>query len=257
MIELKNLSLSAGKKTILNNINISFNDGEIIAITGRSGSGKSMLLKTITGTARGFSGSIEIDGKESKSFLKNDLLKSVSPVFCAPPDNMEETLERFLMLARMQYRKLFSPFSEYDIQTTDQYIALFGLEDFRTSQMANLSGCVYKRAMLAFSFIMKMKTLLIDNPSSDLDIASVEMLQKAASRYVIDGSRTVIIASNDLNFAAQTADRIIVMENGSVAIDGGPSIIEPDMIKKYFGADVFVSKNVYNGRPNVNLFPES
>jgi ABC-type cobalamin/Fe3+-siderophores transport system ATPase subunit len=257
MIELKNLSLTAGKKIILNNINISFNDGEIIAITGRSGSGKSMLLKAIAGAARGFSGSIGIDGKDAKSLSKNDLLKSVNPVFCAPPENMEETLERFLMLARMQYKKLFSPFSEYDIQTTDQYISLFGLDGFRASQMANLSGCVYKRAMLAFSFIMKTKTLLIDNPSSDLDIASVEMLQKAAARFVIDGSRALIMASNDLNFVSQTADRIIVLENGSVAIDGDPLIIEPDMIKKHFGADVFVSKNVYNGRPNVNLFPES
>lgn len=160
------------------------------------------------------------------------------------------------MLARIPYKKRFSPFSEYDVQVAEKYIKLFGLEDYTEARLIELPGAIFKRALIAFSFIMETKAVLIDNPTSDMDIPSIKMLQRAIARYVIDGGNTVIIASNDLNFVSQTADRIVVIEDGSVALDGDPSIIDPDMVKRYFGVDVFISKNVYNGRPNVNLFPE-
>ena len=120
-----------------------------------------------------------------------------------------------------------------------------------------LSGSYAKRAVLAFALARGTGLLLLDNPTAGLDLRSLALLQKALSRYALGGRNIAVIASNDLNFIAQTADRIVVLDGGAVVLEGGPDIIDADMVKRFFGLEVFVSKNVYNGKPNVHFFPEN
>ena len=111
--------------------------------------------------------------------------------------------------------------------------------------------------MIAHAFIGEAYAVVLDNPTNDLDIASVRMLRKALSRYVMNGNRIAICCSNDLNFISQTADRILVMDAGRVVETGPPDMLDAELIKKYFGIDVIISKNIYNGKPEIHLFPDT
>lgn len=256
MVEFRDVSCVFGANKALSGVGVTLNPGETAAVIGRGGSGKTVLLNIGSRIIRDFTGDVFIRHRPVQSLSRRELHRAVTFLDEAPR-NMEETVMNFLLLARMPYKKLLNPFSEYDLQVVEENVDAFGLGHFSDEQLGTLSSSVLQRVYLAFSFIRESYLLLMDNPTQGLDLDSVVMLQKAMARYVFDGKKIILFASNDLNFVAQTSDRILVLDDGRLVLSGSYDIIEPDVVKKYFGVDVFISKNIYNGKPNVHFFPES
>jgi iron complex transport system ATP-binding protein len=256
MMELNNLALNIAGEEVLSGISMKIDDGEIVGILGRGGSGKSVLMETLAGLHRRYSGEILIDRRPLLSFKRREFAQALT-YHSDLPGNPDETVYEFLKLSRLPFKKPFNPFSEYDLQLVDEAMVTMELEGVREQMLGRLSGSALKRVMLAFCLARNTGHLLLDEPTSGLDLRSVSLLQKALSRYAIEGKNLVIIASNDINFVAQTSDKIAVMEDGGIAFQGGHDLIDTDMIKRFFGAEVFISRNIYNGRPGVHLFPEN
>ncbi len=256
MIELQNVSCDLGRRRVLDGIDLVCNTGEIIGLVGASGSGKSVLLKLIAGKISHFEGDVRINDRPYASYGEKEFHR-VTSYLDERPENLDEAVADFLLLSRIPYKRFLNPFTDYDLQAVEQAMAVFDLEPLRDEPLAALSGDQFSRVLLAFAFARGSRVMLLDNPTKELDVRSTVLLQKAIARYVLNGDTIVIIASNDLNFIAQTADRVIVLDEGRVALAGTHDSIDADLIKQYFGVDVFVSRNVYNGRPNVHFFPES
>ena len=257
MIEINNLSLTLRKKTILDGINLKLNDGEIIGVIGNSGSGKTIFLRTLSGLTKGYTGNILINDKSLKSISQKKAIRYLSHLGKEMPANRDDTLYNFLLLSRIPYKKFLNPFSDYDYQVTEEYIKSFSLDKFKDEKLNALSDSTLKKALLAQTMIREPETLLLDNPTTELDISSQQLLKKALSKYVIDGSRIILLCSNDLNFVSNIADRIIIMDSGHIAEEGGVEILSAERIKKYFGIEVLISKNIYSGKPEIHFFPES
>ncbi|MCU0821562.1 MAG: ABC transporter ATP-binding protein [Spirochaetes bacterium] len=258
MIDIRNLNFSLNKVKILNDINVTFNQGEIIGIIGKSGSGKTALLKAIAGLLKVYSGSITVENQPLKSFSRKEFSGKISHLLHVNREEIvDDTLYNSLISARKAAKKFLNPYTEVDIQVTEHYISQFQLKKYKTQKMLTLPQSIFKNAVIAHAFIKEAAILLLDNPTSDQDINSTLLLQKSLQRYVINGDKLSIIASNDLNFISQTADRIILLDNGSMAADGKSDMLTSEMIKKYFNVDVLISRNIYNGKPNVHLTMES
>jgi iron complex transport system ATP-binding protein len=254
MIDIKGLCFSYNNIKILKDLNLAVNPGEIIGIIGKSGSGKTTLLKMIAGLLKGFTGSIELENILIQSLSPKELSRKVAYLFnTGNEDIIDDTLFNFLIRARKSEKKFLNPYTELDIQITEQYINQFQLNNYKNKNVLSLPGALYKNALIAYNFIKDAKILLLDNPTGSLDIHSILLLQKSLQRHVINGDRVSIIASNDLNFISQTADRIILLDNGNTAAEGKADIITSELIKKYFNVDVLISRNIYNGRPYVHL----
>ena len=256
MVEFRDVSCVFGARKTLSAVNAALNPGETVAVIGKGGSGKTVLLNIASRIMRNFSGDVLIRHRPVQSYSRRDLYRAVT-FLGMTPRNMEETVINFLLMARMPYKKLLNPFTEYDLQVVEENIDAFGLGPIRDEQLGMLSASAVQRVYCAFSFIRGAYLLLMDNPTRDLDLESIVLLQKAMARYAFDGKRIVLFASNDLNFVAQTADRILVMDEGRIVLTGAYDIIEPEMVKKYFGVEVFISRNIFNGKPNIHYFPES
>jgi ABC-type cobalamin/Fe3+-siderophores transport system ATPase subunit len=170
---------------------------------------------------------------------------------------MDESLFDFLMLSRINHKNFFRPFTEYDLQLVEQNISYFDLADLQKKRLGELSDIQMKKAMLACSFIRTPQVLLMDNPTAGLDIGTIHTLSREITRSAADGNITAVIASHDLNFIAQIADRIVIMEEGEIVEDGTVDLLNAETIRKYYSVEVFVSRNVYNGRPNIHLFPNN
>ena len=254
MIDIKGLNFSCNKVKILNDINLAVNPGEVIGLIGKSGSGKTMLLKVIAGVLKGFTGSISIENMPLQSYSGKDISRKIS---CLLDINKEEiiddTVMNTLITARKSEKKFLNPYTEVDIQATEKYINLFHLNNYKDRKLLSLPQSIFKNSLIAHSFIKEADILLLDNPTSDMDINSILLLQKSLQRHVINGDKLSIIASNDLNFISQTVDRIILLDNGSIAAEGKPDIISSEMIKKYFNVDVLISRNIYSGKPIIHL----
>jgi iron complex transport system ATP-binding protein len=255
MIDIKNLDFSINGAVILNGISASINDGETVGIIGRSGSGKTIFLKCIAGLTGNFRGSVAINGAPLPR-RKPETRKIVSFYGADCPRNPEVALHEFLLDARIPYKKVFSPFSDYDRQITEEYTGLFGLGPYSEKKIGTLPDGIFRLAMLARTFIGEAYAVVLDNPTNDLDIGSVRMLKKVVGRYVMNGDRAAIVCSNDLNFISQTADRIFIMDGGRIVETCVADILDADLVKKYFGIDVIISKNIYNGRPEFHIFPD-
>jgi len=256
MIDISNLSLTIGGAAVLDGISISVNDGETLGVIGKSGSGKTALAKSIAGLIRSNRGTVSFkrDAQDRKAGGNG---KDVLYYGAAAPQNPDETLYNFLMLARVPYKKLLKPYSGYDRQIAEEFMEILGLTPFSDVNIGALPDGLFRLAMIAHAFIGEAHALILDNPTNDLDIVSVKMLRKALSRYVMNGNRIAICCSNDLNFISQTADRILIMDAGRVAETGPPDILDAELIKKYFGIEVIISKNIYNGNPEIHLFPDT
>ncbi len=256
MIEISDLTLSINHRPILRDISVELNDGEIIGIIGQTGSGKTMLLKTMAGQIANRSGGISVGGtvrSAGRQLRKRD----ASYYGGAVPHNLDETLYDFLLLARAPYKKFLRPFADYDRQVADDYLSLLGLNSYGSEQLFTLPDGIFKRALIAHILIRDTAAVFLDNPTNDLDLVSMKLLKKALTRFVTNGDRIVVICSNDINFVAQTADRLLVMDNGRIAETGTADLLNAEMIKKYFGIDSIISRNVYTGRPEVHFFPDA
>ncbi len=256
MIEIKNLNFIYNDSHILKNINLSFNDGEIIGITGRGGCGKSLFLKIIAAVIKEYQGEVLHNGRKVISYMKSDLQKIISYMDGGAPDNPDDSVYNFSLLSRIPYKNMFKPFTDYDIQVTEDCLKALDLEYIRNRKLGTLSDSLMKSVKLAHSFIREGEILVLDNPTESLSIDKTALIRKLVLKYTINGDRIVIIASHDLNFLLQTADRIIIMDEGAIFEDGPPLIVDADCVKRYFGADVLISRNIYNGKPELHIFPE-
>jgi iron complex transport system ATP-binding protein len=259
MIELRNVSSPAGRP-VLKNMSLALRRGEITGVIGRAGAGKSMLLRLLSlsgGSGGRAGGEILFKNRNEELVLKKEALRLITLHDGAAPENMDQRLYDFLLLSRLPYKPLFRPFHEHDLNMVDRYIDFFRLREFANHPLGSLSESRLRSALLAFSFIRESDLLLIDNPTALLDPAAVKLLYRELTRYVMNGDRAIVLASQDITFIAQTADRVIVLEDGMVAADGGAGIIDGELLKKHFGTDVSVSKNIYNGRPMIHIFSDN
>ncbi|MFH0975481.1 MAG: ABC transporter ATP-binding protein [Spirochaetota bacterium] len=255
MLKINNLFLTMDKTEILKDINISFNEGEIIGIIGKSGAGKTALLKVIAGLIKNFSGEILLNDKSIKSIQVKDIQKQITLLLSNNSlDIIDDTVFNYLLQSRKSFKKFLNPFSDVDIQITEEYINLFNLDKFKNKKVLKLSDGIYKKVAVAFPFIKSSDILLMDNPTSNLDIESFSLLQKAIFKYSINGNKIIIIASNDLNFLLQTADKIVIMEEGGITAETSPDHIDTQIIKKIFNTEVLLSRNIYNGKLTVHQF---
>jgi iron complex transport system ATP-binding protein len=256
MIDIKNLSLVMNNSVILEDISVTVNDGETVGIIGKSGSGKTMFLKTVAGLVPASAGRVLFNGARLPK-SRRSAATIVSYCGAAVPQNPDESMYNFLLLARMPYKKALRPFSDFDRQIAEEYIQVFGLEPFRDTSISVLPDGIFRRVLLAHALVRGAHALILDNPTNDLDIVSLRILKKAVARYVMNGSRVALICASDLNFISQTADRVFVMDEGRIVETGTVDMIDADLIKQYYGIDVIISRNIYTGKPEIHFFPDT
>ncbi len=257
MIECKNLGVVLEGKKVLEGIDLTVEDGEILGILGPAGSGKTIIAMAMAGLVRDHSGEVTVDGVPVKELAKERMDDGISYVRPSVPGNLEDTLMDFLFLARIRFKKVFRNYSDYDLQVVEKYADLIGLKGHEGAPLRTLSDSIVRKAVIAHSLIRDSKILVMDDPTAFLDLESVSRLIKAIKIYVMGGDKTVVLAGNDVNFMLQSCDRLVFLEP-----DGGaPAVMRPDavtaeIVRQCFGTEVLLSRNIYNGRPEIHLFAE-
>ncbi len=256
MVEANYLTFPT-KNPFLKKVTFSLSPGEITGLIGKSGSGKSLLLKLLSGMDTDFNGELSIKNFLLKSLNKNQIIKLVSLNTAMIPQNLDETVYNYLLLARMPFKKFMKPFSEFDLQVIEKYIEAFELEKFRNNSLKNLPKGILAMVNLACQFSRESALLLLDEPSCNLAPDQIKILIRQITRYVSDGLRNCIIASNNISFLAQVSDSLIILQDGQLTDIINTSKITAPLLSHYLGTEIFVSRNIYNGRPEVHIFPEN
>lgn len=206
-------TLSKDKRVALNNLNISFYEGDRVALIGNNGAGKSTLLKMITGLMKPSQGEVLVCGNNTKQISSEDLAEEVTYIYQNPEemfisDNIRQDIEYYLKARGAENLDEF----------VEQIIETLGLEELQDRDGRLLSGGQQRRASLAIGTAMKPSVILLDEPTASLDIVSrkemLNMIEKLEGWV-----KTVIVATHDMQLVSDWADRIIVLNEGEILKD--------------------------------------
>lgn len=220
MIRIKNLHKSFGDQKVLNGINLNINDGETIAIIGRSGCGKSVLIKHIIGLLKPDSGTIEVDGKIVNELNEKELYElrqKFGFLFQGAALFDSLTVEENIGIALIENTRMKR---EEIRKIVNEKLELVNLSGINDKKPAELSGGMKKRVGLARALVTNPKYIIYDEPTTGLDPISSDTIDQ----LIYDLSKklrvTSIVVTHDLVSVRKVADRVAMIHNGEIYFDG-------------------------------------
>jgi iron complex transport system ATP-binding protein len=215
-------------------------DPGLVAIAGPNGAGKSTLLGIMAGLRHPYLGSCFYEGVEVRRWSKRDFARCVAFLPQMVRFEFPFTAEQVVLMGRTPYGGGWYESAE-DIAAAEQAMLTADVLPFRSRDFRSLSGGERQRVILASALAQEPRTLLLDEPTTFLDLkhqlSMYRLLRELGQRGML-----VIAVTHDLNLALQFADRILVLDQGRVAGDGEPvRVLNPDLIDRVFGVHVGVS----------------
>ena len=220
MIEIKNLNKSYGDLRVLNDISVDIKKGEVIAINGPSGGGKSTFLRCINRLEEPDSGHIKINGEDilDKKSDINKIRQKVSMVFQHFNLFANKNVLQNLTLAPIKAGILDKESAE---RRADELLKSVGLSDKKFAYPHKLSGGQKQRIAIARSLAMDPEVILFDEPTSALDPEMIgevlDIMKDVAAKGI-----TMLVVTHEMGFARNVANRIFFMDKGKIAVDDTP-----------------------------------
>lgn len=252
-LETKGITYSIDGKIIIDGIDMSVKEGELVGIVGPNGCGKSTLLKNIYKVFTPDSGAAFIDGEDLSKLSNRKTAKKMSVMQQENIVDFDMTVYDMVMLGRFAHQKLFSGSSEEDREIVSEYIREVGLSGYENRHFLSLSGGEKQRTLLARALSQKASLILLDEPTNHLDIGYQYQIMNILKRQRL----TILCCVHDLNIAAAYCDRIILMKNKKIFDVGSPKeMLTRENIKALFDIDTMIIENEKTGRLNIIFMPE-
>ena len=235
---------------ILDGISFEFQDGKFYAVLGPNGVGKSTFIRCINRILKPKEGSILIDGKDVSDIPLKELAKTVGYVPYSAGDSFPLTVVDTVLMGRHPHSKWNS--LKDDLVIVYDTLKLLGIRKLAMRRFNELSAGQHQKVMLARGLVQQPKVLLLDEPTSNLDVRHQLDVTKILKRLSVDKSILIIIISHDINIAAKFSDEIIMMHDGSVYAVGKPKdVITEENLRVVYGVE---SEVIMDGdRPHIIL----
>ncbi len=253
---IKNVEFGYRNKKVLKNICANIKKKEIVGIVGPNGAGKSTLIRAIDRLIHPQKGNIILDDIDMSKMTLNSISKKVGYV----PQNTAHKFQigrahKFpasvfdtVMMGRSPYLGWKS--SESDVEKVLDVLELLNIQEFAMRDVNQLSGGEYQRVIIARALVQEPSILLLDEPTSDLDILHQLEVMDIVKQIVNDRKISAIFVIHDLNLCSKYADRIIMMKDGKVFSEGQPEkVITKNNVKVVYGVESQIFK--YNNIPYV------
>ena len=220
LVDIKHLNFSySGTQEILSDINLSIEAGCFLGILGQNGAGKSTLLKCINKLHAATSGDVFLDGKNINEMSLREIAQKVSYVPQNTLSQFPTTVMNLVLLGRLPY----SGYSFKDRKHAMHAMQEMGLEKYMMSDICHLSGGERQRAFIARALAGSPKIILMDEPTSSLDVHhQLEALARIRG-LVRKSNIAVVMVIHDLNMAAMFCDRLVLLKDAKIYKDGSPN----------------------------------
>ncbi len=246
------ISVSFGKKQVLDNVSMEFEKGAFTTIIGPNGCGKSTLLKTVSRTVVPQSGTAVFMDRPVSQYAPKELAKKIAylpQIHSSPSDINIRTLVSY---GRYPYKRFGQGLTEEDRRIIDHTLELTGLKGMEERLLDKLSGGEKQRAWIAMTICQQPEILMLDEPITYLDIGyQVEVMELV--RDLVDTlGMTIIMVLHDMNFTSRYSDKIYVLKDMHASVYGDPEkIISHDVMEDVFRIDSQLIRDEKNGCPYI------
>lgn len=252
-IKIDDVSFSYNNVDVLKDISLEFNSSNLTCIIGPNGVGKTTLVKCINRLLKPNKGLITIDGEDLSTFSLLDLAKRMAFVPNSVSSVFSMSVSEAILMGRYPHSGWVT--SDYDLRVVEDIIHTMNLEDLADRNFRELSAGQTQRVVIARGLVQEPEILILDEPTSNLDVKHQMDIMKFLSNYSKNMNIKVIMVCHDLNITSNFADRIIMMHNGRVFADGtAGQVMTEKNIKDVYGVN---SKIIdVDGRPHVIMLKD-
>lgn len=257
MIEIKNLNVDYGPRRVLKNISLDVKTGETLALLGPNGSGKSTLIRALSGVVRacGSNGGgtpplLRLFGRDlgGLNAAQRARLMAVVPQAVSLPPAF--TVWETVLLGRTPYLNFLGQLSSKDEEIARESLEKVDALSLAPRRVGELSGGEQQRVLLARALAQSTPVLLLDEPTTHLDLQHQIGLLELVHKLAREQNLTVLIALHDLNLAARYAERVALMVDGEIKASGtAKEVLRPAMISQVYGWPVQVVQHPFLDLP--------
>lgn len=235
---LKTSALSIGyeNKTVVSNINVSLNEGDIIALIGPNGAGKSTLFKTFSTHIKPLGGKIELFGKDLMSYSPKERAKMLGIVLTERPDDMFLKVFDVVAASRYPYTGMFGKLSENDEKEIKVSLELVGVNQLIDRVFNTLSDGEKQKVMIAKAIAQNTPIIMLDEPTAFLDYPSKIELFSLLKKLAKEQKKAILFSSHDLELLLRYTDNLwIIAKHKPFAAGQSAELLKNGVIKDYFG----------------------
>lgn len=251
LLEVRGVSFSYGTRPALEDVSLVARAGELVALVGPNGAGKSTLLRLACGLLAPESGSVRLAGLEAHAAPRRAVARVCALVPQEPKAPWPFTVREAVMMGRAPHQGLLAIAGPFDHGAVDGALAACDLLALAGRRLDELSGGERRRVFFARALAQEPRVLLLDEPTAFLDLAH-QVSAMGMARVAARAGLCVVAVLHDLNLAAATADRLLVLSRGRLVADGAPGpVLTAERVRQVWGIEVWRGENAASGAPVV------
>jgi len=252
MLNFKDVVAAYGDTEILRRFNAAICQGEFVGLIGPNGTGKSTLLKCLSGLLSVKSGEIILQGKDNITYSQRERAQMVAVVPQSFDIDYDFTVEDIVLMGRNPYLSYKIKESHRDYEIVTEAMRATKTLLFKKLLYNTLSGGEKQRVIIARAIAQEPDIILLDEPTSALDIHHQIKIMELIRNLNLKKSMTVVAVLHDINLASRYCGRLILMKNGQVVVDGTPKqVITEENLKKVYEMKMFIQENKLFGKPEI------
>ena len=220
MLSCRGISVAYGRTNVINDVSVDIPDGQILALLGPNGTGKTTLLRALNGSVPLSAGKIELNRKLLSSFSRREIAQHIAVVAQENETKFPVTVLDFVLAGRFASGSAFGWETENDIAAARKALTECDLTDFADRLMNELSGGERQRVVLARAMATEAKVFLLDEPTANLDLAHQALMFRLIRDRCRKQSCSAVVITHDLTVARAITDRVLVMDAGRIVESG-------------------------------------
>jgi iron complex transport system ATP-binding protein len=255
LLHARSLGWKIGGATIVENIDFSVNRGELVGVIGPNGAGKTTLLRLLAGLLVPSEGAVYLDGRNLAAMDTRSRARRLAFMSQETAQNFPFTVMEILLMGRYPHLGRFERESAEDHEKARRTLSYVGLSGLENRGFGELSGGERQLVLFAKALVQDTETLVLDEPSSNLDIRHQDRIFSMAQELA--GEKRVVLTSvHNLGVAAQYCSRLLLLETGRVAADGRPEeVLRTEILDRVYAVRTLVSPSMATGSLTVTVLP--
>lgn len=254
MLQIDKIDCSYDGLKAITGVEFTIEEGEFVGILGPNGSGKTTLLRAMSGVKAPDCGQVRLGGRDLRSLSPREIAQHIAYVSQDVTIELEFTVEEVVLMGRTPHLSAVGWESKHDLKVARHAMELAEVTHLAARRITELSGGERQRAMIAMALAQEADIMLLDEPTSHLDIAHQLAVLDLFKQLRSDHGRTVVAVFHDLSLAGEYCRRLILLDKGKVvAIGSTEEVLTTETLEQVYHMPVLVQKNPISGRPMVVL----